>query len=111
MSEIIVWEAPAQVVPEFRLYYDDKGRVICYTCDTSLEGNFILVDNSTFAQGRPDVRVVDGRVTNVISGSVVSKLVSTSNEGSRCAAEDMSILVDENYDGEVKTWKLKTYEL
>lgn len=110
MSEVIVWEAPAQIKPEFRLYYDDKGNVICYTCDTSLEGNFILVDNSTFAQGRPDVRVIDGRISTVSSGSVVSKLVST-DDGIHCAAEDVSIIVDSDYDGETKTWKLKTYEL
>jgi len=110
MSEVIVWEAPAQIKPEFRLYYDDKGNVICYTCDTSLEGNFILVDNSTFSQGRPDVRVIDGRISTVSSGSVVSKLVST-DDGIYCAAEDVSIIVDSDYDGETKTWKLKTYEL
>jgi hypothetical protein len=40
---VIVWEAPKIIAPEFRLYYDDKGNVICYSCE-KLEGNYIVID-------------------------------------------------------------------
>jgi hypothetical protein len=112
MSEIettIVWEAPVIIKPEFRLYYNDTGRVVCYTCE-KLEGNYVVIDALTFAQSRPDVRVVDGRLSTVSTGSVVSKLIR-SNSGARCAAEDISILVDEDYTGDITKWELKTYEL
>ena len=33
---IIIWEAPKIVPPEFRLYYDDAGRVITYTSEKFL---------------------------------------------------------------------------
>ena len=41
---VIVWEPPKLEPPEFRLYYDDTGAVICYTGDKSIEGNYIVID-------------------------------------------------------------------
>lgn len=112
MSDVettIVWEAPIIVKPEFRLYYNESGRVVCYTCE-KLEGNYIVIDANTFAQSRPDLRVIDGRISVVAAGSVVSKLTQ-SDTGTSCAAEDISILVDEDYAGGITTWELLTYEL
>ena len=43
---IIIWEAPKIEPPEFRLYYDDKGSVITYTCD-KIPGNYIVIDAKT----------------------------------------------------------------
>ena len=106
---IIVWEAPVIVKPEFRLYYDAAGRVVCYTCE-KLEGNYIVVDANTFAQSRPDVRVIDGKLATVTAGSVISKLTK-SDTGMLCAADDISIIVDENYSGNTIQWELMTYEL
>lgn len=107
---IFVWEAPKIEKPEFRLYYDDKGHVICYTCE-KLEGDYILIDALTFAEARPDVRVLDGRLVRVSSNTVVSKLVPNNNEGRLCAKEDVSLLVSEKDDVEKQWWKLQTYEL
>lgn len=109
MEHILIWEAPPIIKPEFRLYYDDKGKVLFYTCDKP-EGKYIVIDADTFAQGRPDIRVVDGKIASIDSGAVVSKLV-LNNEGITCASEDISIVVDETYDGETNKWKLITYEL
>ena len=59
MDEVItIWESPKVDKPEFRLYYDDKGYVITYTCE-KLEGNYIVIDALAFAEARPDVRVVN----------------------------------------------------
>lgn len=102
---VIVWEAPEIVKPEFRLYYDDKGYLICYTCE-KLEGNYLVVDALTFAEGRPDVRVADGRLVRTSTGSVISKL-QAATEGVLCEVEDISIITET--DG--KYWNLKTYEL
>jgi len=107
---IMIFEAPKIVPPEFRLYYDDKGKVITYTCE-KIEGNYIVIDALMFAQARPDVRVVDGKLSTVSSSMVISRLVQDTNEGVRCAKEDMSILVDDDYEGDVVNWKLKVYEL
>ena len=108
MEEVVIWEAPPIIKPEFRLYYDERGNVLFYTCEKP-EGNYVVIDASTFAQGRPDLKVVDGKVAGQIAGSIVSKLVHD-NEGTICASEDLSIVVDSSYNNITK-WKLKTYEL
>ena len=108
MEEFVIWEAPPIIKPEFRLYYDERGNVLFYTCEKP-EGNYVVIDASTFAQGRPDLKVVDGKVAGQIAGSIVSKLVHD-NEGTTCASEDLSIVVNSSYNNITK-WKLKTYEL
>lgn len=108
MEEFIIWEAPPIIKPEFRLYYDDRGNVLFYTCEKP-EGKYVVIDAFTYAQGRPDIKVVDGKVAGQIGASMVSKLVQA-DEGTSCASEDLSIVVDSSYDNITK-WKLKTYEL
>jgi len=111
MSEehVIIWEAPKLIPPEFRLYYDEHGKVICYTGDKSFEGNYIIIDAMTFAEARPDVRVIDGKVSRFKAEAVVHKLMPNDSEGIACSFDDISIVVDKN-EKHTK-WKLKTYEL
>lgn len=106
---IVLFQAPVIVPPEFRLYYDDKGRVITYTCDKP-EGNYIVIDAMTFAAARPDVRVIDGKISTVHPNAVVSKLMPQ-EEGVACPEEDVSIIADEKYKGKTTKWKMVTYEL
>lgn len=108
MEHALIWEAPPIIKPEFRLYYDDKGNVLFYTCEKP-EGKYVVIDASTYAQGRPDVKVIDGKVAGAIAGSIVSKLVQDT-DGTSCASEDLSIIVDSTHSNITK-WKLKTYEL
>lgn len=108
MSEeeyVITWEAPIIEKPEFRLYYDDKGQVVTYTCE-KLEGNYIVIDALMFAEARPDVRVVAGKVVRAGSGAVISRLYPDKT-GVLCEAEDVSIITET--DGQY--WKLKTVSL
>jgi hypothetical protein len=108
-EEMFIWEAPVVQKPEFRLYYDDLGNVICYTCE-KLEGNFIVIDASTFAESRPDVRVIDGRIIRDAPNATIVRLIP-STEGTLCAIEDLSVIVSEDDDIEKQYWKLKVYEL
>ena len=102
---VIIWEAPAVEKPEFRLYYDDKGQVVTYTCE-QLEGSYIVIDATTFAESRPDVRVVDGRIVRSGSSAVVARLYPD-NTGVLCEIEDVSIITE----AEGQYWKLKTVSL
>lgn len=102
---VITWEAPIIEKPEFRLYYDDKGQVVTYTCE-KLEGDYIVIDALTFAEARPDVRVVDGRIVRADAGSVIARLYPDKT-GVLCEAEDVSIITEA--DGQY--WKLKTVSL
>jgi hypothetical protein len=108
MSEedyVITWEAPIIEKPEFRLYYDDKGQVVTYTCE-KLDGNYVIIDALTFAEARPDVRVVDGKVVRAGSGAVISRLYPAKT-GVLSEAEDVSIITE----AEGQYWKLKTVSL
>lgn len=112
-EHMIVWEAPAIDKPEFRLYYDDRGHVLFYSGGKP-EGNYIVIDAATYAAGRPDLRVLDGKISNVPRGMLVTKLVpSDDGTGQTCAAVDLSIIVDpiESPDVEIFKWKIAMYEL
>jgi len=108
---IILWQPPKLEPPEFRLYYDEHGAVICYTGDKSVSGNYIVVDSLTFAQARPDVRVINGKISTVAPNAVVHKLMPKTSEGIDCHIEDISILVDKKFYKKTQKWKLTTYEL
>lgn len=105
---VIIWEAPKLVAPELRLYYDNDGKVICYSGDTSIQGNYIVIDKQTFAEARPDIRVINGKISTAHPNQVVYKLMP-GDEGRACHKEDISIIVDAN--DEHTKWKLNTYEL
>ena len=107
---VIIFEAPKIIPPEFRLYYDEKGNVITYTCE-KLEGNYIVIDALTFAQARPDVRVIDGKISNVQPAQILTKLMPDEVNGIMCADEDMSIVVKPNHAGKIQKWNLNIYEL
>lgn len=106
-DNLFVWTAPAVGKPQFRLYYDDLGGVICYTCE-QLEGNYIVVDSLAFAEGRHDVRVIDGRIIKDSPSATIVRL-TPSDSGHLCASEDLSIIVTPDDDVEKKYWKLTAY--
>lgn len=90
---------------EFRLYYDDKGDAICYTCE-ELEGTYIVITAQEYAEGRPDVKVIDGRLVHKSSSIIITKLVK-SVTGTKCADTDVSVIVK---DEPSTIWSEKIYE-
>ena len=96
------------VKPEFRLYYDDNGKVLYYTCE-KLEGNYIVIDSQVYNEGRYDVRVINGVIVNTSEFIYTQKIVPSSS-GYRCAKENVNIVVPEEYVGETITWDVKQYE-
>lgn len=89
---------------EFRLYYREDGSIICYTCD-NLEGNYITVDAPTFAECRPDVKVIDGKIEVIKPMTVIYKMTE-STQGVKSAIEDINIIVADDYIGETKQWEM-----
>lgn len=94
---------------EFRLYFDDKGDVLCYSCE-NLDGNYLVIDAQTYAECRFDIRVVDNQIVKLVNKINILKVVPSST-GIMCPVEDNAIIVDEAYDGEITRWKTKIYEL
>lgn len=95
------------IIPEFRLYYDENGSVICYTCD-DLPGNYLTVDSTTFIEARYDVKVIDGELVRNYHQLYVSKLVPTTEQenSTKCSKTDISIIADENIESQ--NWRVKT---
>jgi hypothetical protein len=102
---VIVWEAPEIVKPEFRLYYDNRGSVLFYTCEKP-DGDYIVIDAPTFAEARPDIKVVDGRIVRG-GASTLSSRLHLDTEGTLCEIEDVSIITEASG----QYWKLKTVSL
>ena len=94
--------------PEFRLYYNDDGSIICYSCE-NLEGKYIVIDAQTFAECRQNVEIVDG-VIKLIKPLITTQKLIESAQGTRCAIEDINIVVSNDYDGETTNWEMKKYE-
>jgi hypothetical protein len=107
-SQLHFWEVNAPEPVEFRLYYDDKGSIITYTCE-KLPGNYLVIDAQVFAESRPDLTVVDGKLVRLVP-EVFLSLLTKSDLGTKCASEDLSILVSDDYDGDTTNWELKRYE-
>lgn len=114
--KVVVIDGVEQLVTElveteqvqFRVYYDDNGTILFYTCDKP-EGNYLIIDNATFAEKRFDLRVVDGKLVRLVPGMMISKY-KPSTKGKICAADDISIVVDSDQVLTQK-WELITNEL
>jgi hypothetical protein len=107
-EEMFIWEPVALVKPEFRLYYDNTGAPVCYTCE-NLDGDYIVIDAQAYAESRHDIKVLNGKIVQNFSNAVVAKLTKDI-EGTLCSVEDISIIVD-NDEVDAQYWKLKVYEL
>ena len=107
MSQM-VWEIKPPEPVEFRLYYDDNGSIITYTCE-KLPGNYLVIDAQVFAECRPDLTVVDGKLVKLVP-EVFLSLLAKSDKGTTCASEDVMILVQDDYEGNTAQWELQSYE-
>lgn len=108
-GQVIIFEAPKSKPLEFRLYYDEEGKVLFYSGQEQ-EGKYIVIDSQTYAEGRMDLRIVNGKIVRTQDNAVVAKLKPHISEGISCHKYDISIIVPEKYKHKQK-WKLNIYEL
>jgi hypothetical protein len=106
IEKLLIHHTPNDI--EFRLYYDTKGCIICYTCE-QLEGDYIVIDALTYAEARHDLKVIDGAIVKTSDFITISKLIQ-STKGKRCASEDVNIIVPDDYEGKTILWDTVTYE-
>lgn len=106
--EYLVTEEVKTEPVQFRVYYDEMGKILFYTCEKP-EGNYLIIDAQTYAERRHDLRVVDGKLTKVVPGIMITKY-KPDIEGINCCSEDISIVINEDSINTQK-WKLTSYEL
>jgi len=99
------WPVPEPVF--YRLYYNEDGYPICYTMEEQT-GNYIEIDQATYARGLPNVRVVNNQIQVLHQTATVKKL-RPSDTGTACDIRDVCVVVDTGR-AHVK-WNSKTYEI
>jgi hypothetical protein len=93
-----VWNSftwPEPVPVSYRCYYRDDGTVDFYTME-HLPGNYIEVEQQVYVLAPMPARVVDGRLEIIRPKTVVQKLKPTTDTGTRCHCQDVSVVVDTN---------------
>lgn len=88
---------------EFRLYYDAEGNPIAYSSE-DLPGNYLVVTQELYAEGRYDIKIIDGEIIPLSGFTYYNKIVP-SDSGIACRA-DNALIVDPESDC---TWGIKTY--
>jgi hypothetical protein len=106
------WQAWAMPVPDpvpvfYRLYYDNNGIPICYTME-DLPGTYIEIDQATYAQSLPNVRVIDKKITVIKKSATVTKL-QPDITGTSCNPQDVCVVV--TVDQPHTCWSIKTHEI
>lgn len=99
------WPDPQPIF--YRLYYNDDGSVKCYTME-DLPGNYIEIDQTTYAESLPNVRVVDNQI-QILSQAATIKKLQPSNQGTPCDPGDVCVVV--GIEQPHTFWNIKTHEI
>ncbi len=91
----------------YRLYYNDQGYPICYTME-DLPGDYIEIDQATYALSPPNVRVVNQKIQVLSQVATISKL-TPSEQGTACDPRDVCVVVDTALAHQ--KWSMTTYEI
>jgi hypothetical protein len=102
----ILHAVPATVAPIYRLYYNDDGEPLFYSME-DLPGNYIDIDQPTFARSSSRVRVKNGQLVSTAVHKTSKKLVP-SEHGVACDGRDVCVVVDPEQTH--TKWTIKTYE-
>ena len=86
----------------YRLYHDEQGYLLFYSME-DVPGNYIEIDQVTFAAGSPRVQVVNGQLRH-IKTNIISKLVPSS-QGQACDPRDVAVVTNNSTNKQY--WKSK----
>jgi DNA mismatch repair ATPase MutL len=92
---------------EFRVYYDDSGKVLTYTSE-KLSGNYLIITKEQYSEARADAVVKDGQLHHTHIVSHVYKLTRNSTDGVKTSKYDINILSD---TGDTTFWNYTAYEI
>jgi hypothetical protein len=77
----------------YRLYHDGQGYPLFYSME-DLPGNYIEIDQETYARSSSKVRVVDGKLKK--NNVVATAKLTPSTTGTACHPADICIVVPVN---------------
>jgi hypothetical protein len=98
------WALPVDPpkIPFYRLYHDNSGNFLFYSME-DVAGNYIEIDQATFAAGSPRVRVVNGQLQH-IKTNTITKLVPGS-QGQACDPRDVAVI---SHNKNAQHWEVKS---
>jgi hypothetical protein len=102
----ILHAVPGPVEPIRRLYYNKDGEPLFYAAE-DLPGNYIDVDQETFARASSRVRVRNGQIVSTATHRLSKKLVP-SEHGTTCDIRDVCVVVSAEQPH--TKWTIKNYE-
>jgi hypothetical protein len=88
---------------EFRLYYDGEGNPVTYTSE-DLSGDYLVVDQDTYAQGRYDIRIINREIVPLNDFTIYNKMVPA-DSGTACNPNNALLIEPES----TVFWNTKTY--
>jgi hypothetical protein len=100
-NNIVANNRPAEL--EFRLYYDAEGNPVTYTSE-DLPGDYLVVDQDTYAQGRYDIRIIDEEIVPLSDFVSYNKMIP-SEDGTACHTNNALLIEPES----TAFWSTKTY--
>lgn len=98
-----------RTVTEFRVYYDDEGRVITYALGDHSVGNYIVITREQFLESRFDAIVRDGRLIYTHLPNLSWVYEQNSSTGFQTSKYDINIPADHT-DDQIGYWKLTSHE-
>ena len=102
----ILYNIPPVAQSVRRLYYNDAGEPLFYATE-DLPGNYIDIDQETFARASSKVRVQNGQIVSTTTHRITKKLVPA-DSGTACDPRDVCIVVDAEH---LHTkWTIRNYE-
>ena len=101
----ILHDIPAVSPLFYRLYYDADGYPLYFSME-DLPGNYIEIDQETYARNNSRVRVVDGKIQEHVQHNVY-KLVP-SNTGFACYPSNVAIVVSAEQPN--TKWSKRAYQ-
>jgi hypothetical protein len=112
-----IWQlliAAQQALPpppptEFRLYYDEHGKVITYSTEKIAGKKYIVISKEQYAESRPDVLVINGKIIETHTTKIISRLTKNTSKGTLCSKYDINIIVEDDEDSQY--WYNEYYEL
>lgn len=76
---------------EFRLYYDDNGKVITYTSE-KLPGNYLIITKEQYNEARNDVVVKDGKIMYTHKTTHIMKYTKNLSRGIQTSKYDINVI-------------------
>ena len=91
----------------YRVYYNNDGDVICYSME-ELPHNYIELTAEQYQASPTNAKVIDCQLVVIKPKKIISKLTPSTERGTPCCSEDVSIVVNESTTH--TKWMIKTYE-